>query len=414
MSQDKFLSNKRALLASPGTMYNDLYYSVINASTSLVETTYMNSKNYQSLPSVQFNSSSSINLQNENFIDRVYLHLVLPAVVANQTLCRGWGYHCIREISWLMGSSSSVFTLEGESILNLLLNEADDQDSKNELLRLGGEEHLTTTSGTIEATVMIPLPFSSLCMERLGFPTDLLSSNVQVTIKFKDASSIYGGIGARPTAFNQAILSYREGVLTDKAMSLRYEMMANPQLLYSYPFIFSRQLSKRFTGSTTTDVQIQLDGFLNSDLLGIIFYCVKESDISPQSSLHPNPLNTDDIRDVSLLYNGNFLYRSFGSSWKLQNMLQLPGYVQNSINTSPNNTGPFTSEPKNSYICNIDFTRLKAVCQPKHMFNTFRVANQVLNLRFKTTTTDTYTIYATYLYNGIIQVQAGVSEVYFD
>ncbi len=414
MQTEKFLSNKRAILASPGTMYNDLYYSVLNSTTSMVECTYMSSKNFQSLPSLQFNSSSTINVQNENFVGDVYLHLELPQVVENQTICRGWGYSCISEISYLMGASSSVFTIGGEAMLALLLSQCN-LEKKNELFRLGGEEHLTTSSGPIYADVFLPLPWSSLCCDRIPFPSDMLSSNIQITIKFKSPASIYGGIGLRPTQFNQAILSYREGVLSDKGMSLKYELMANPSIHYSYPFVYVRQFSRRFTGSTN-GTSVQLDGFLNADLLGICFYCVKEDDVNPISSLHPKPLNTDNLKDIELLYNGNYLYRSFNESWKLDNLATSgsPNYFQNSIVTSPNNTAPFNSVPVDSYVCNINFSKIQGACTPSHLNNTFRVANQVLDLKFKTSTNNTYILYACYMYNGIIQVQAGVSEVFMD
>ena len=415
MEIEKYLTNKRAQLDGPGVLHNDLYYSVMNSTTSLIETTYMSSKNFQSLPSLQFNSSSTINIQNENFIGDVYVHLELPAIVADQTLCRGWGYSCIQEITYLMGASSSTFTIGGQALLAMLVSQANEQVAKNELIRLGGEEHLVPTSGPVTADVFLPLPWSSFCCDRLPFPSDLLSSNIQVTVKFKSSASIYGGIGARPTAFNQAILSYREGVLSDKGLSLRYDLMANPELHYSYPFVYARQFERRFNGNVN-GTSIQLDGFLNGDLLGIAFYVVKESDVNPSASLHPKPLNADPITDVELLYNGNYMYRSFGQSWKLENMSpgKCPNYFHNSIVTSGSNTGPFNSVPVDTYINNIDFTRTRAACQPSNMFNSLRVANQVLDLRFRTSSDEQYILYAVYMYNGIIQCQAGVSEVFMD
>ena len=90
MEQEQFyLTNKHALLSGGGSMLQDNYYTVLNSTSSLVETTY-NNENLIALPSVQLGSSTSVSIQNFNFLGRIMLHLSLDPLVANQTLGRGW------------------------------------------------------------------------------------------------------------------------------------------------------------------------------------------------------------------------------------------------------------------------------------------------------------------------------------
>lgn len=423
--QSKFLSNKKALLSSPGTVYNDLYYSITNSTTSLVETTYETCVNVRSLTSTQFGSSSSVNLQNENFVNEVYLFAELPNLVANQTLSRGWLYSAIREVEYVIGASSSSFTIQGESLFALAMGQCHTEEERSELIQLAGHEYLapvTAPAGKdaprITGQILIPLPWSSHCYDRLGLPSDLLSSNIVITIRFNDSSAIFGGTGARPDSFTKLELQTREGVLTDKSKSLKYQMLKDPSLIYNYPFIHCRQFSQVFTGyreSENVKSQVNLQGFIQSDLLGIIVQVIKNSDLSSTSSNAPNALNLDDITNVELTYNGIPIYRANYDAWKLYNMHGIhgsSGYGYSVI--APGTTAPFNSSPTSCHLLFIDFSRIRSACLPDRMFNTFRVANQTLNLTFNTSQSDSYTCFCTYLYNGIISLQSGVSQVYFD
>jgi hypothetical protein len=424
-----YLSNKHVILSSGGTKYNDLYYHHMNSTAALVECTYSMGKYSQSLSSLGFGSTSNVTIPNQSFLGETYLQLVLPNTTANQTICRGWGYACIQEIQYIIGSSNtSTITLSGESVFSTVLAQCTSEEKRSELFRLAGQEilvpQIAPANGDvpqIRADVLLPYPWSTMC-DKLDLDTSLLSNNIVITIKFKPSNSIYGGSDAEPQSFLSALVTFRQGDLSNTNLSLRHTMMANPELIYSYPLShFQNFQSPPFPGATLSQglaaCQVNLQGFINSDLTGIYFYVVKQLDVFPSGSNSPSPFHMDPITNVRLYYNGIPLYLTNGELYKLINMVghQDASFFENSV-IRPGAVAPFNSDPVDSYLIFIDFARLRTACYPNHFANTFRISNQTLQLQFNTSLNNTinYICYATYVYNGICEFKNGQSFIYFD
>lgn len=304
-----------------------------------------------------------------------------------------------------------------------------DEEKRSELFRLAGQEQLGPAIAVVGADVpkiraYVPLIFPwSLVCDKLPLDSSLLTNNIVITIKFKPSSSIYGGSDARPTAFTSAKITFRQGDLSNTNLSLRNTMMANPDLIYSYPFTHYQNFqSPPFAGARESDglaaCQVNLQGFINSDLVGIMFYVVRQSDVNPTTSGNsPSPFNTDPITNVRLFYNGIPLYMSDGELYKLVNTIghQSASYWQNSV-IRAGSVAPFNSDPVDSYLVFIDFSRLRAACFASHFPNCMRVSNQTLQLNFNTQfgPTVNYLCYATYMYNAIAEMRNGQSFIYFD
>lgn len=91
-----FVSEKRVLLSNPGTKRNDVYYTQLNTTVEQAEVTYNIGRFKQALNSTNFGGQALIVVPNSSLVSDMYLHLELPALVADQSLCRGWGYGMIR------------------------------------------------------------------------------------------------------------------------------------------------------------------------------------------------------------------------------------------------------------------------------------------------------------------------------
>lgn len=435
MDVDTYLSNKHVILSSGGTKLNDLYYHGLNSSASLVECTYSMGKYSTTLSSDGFGSTSNVQIPNQSFLGECYLELVIEDLKADVCLSRGWGYAIIQEISYLIGSSNtSTITLPGESCFTAVMAQCSDAEKRSEVFNLAGQAQLgpiplVTNGPTLgnvfnKAYVLLPLPWSVMC-DKIDFDTSLLSNNIIITIKFKQGSSIFGGSGVRPLKFQSApTITFRQGDLSNTNLSLKHTMMQNPDLIYSYPMIHysnGNSPSPSFTGrlpqSGLAACQMNIQGFLNSDLVGLYFYVVNEDYVSPTDSRPAQPFVTDQISNVRLYFNGIPLYLTDGELYKLVNMVghQSASYYQNVVITGTSDL-TFATFPGNSYICYIDFARVRAACYQNHFNNTFRISNQTLQLYFNTSLNQnvTYRCYYTMVYNGICELRNGQSFVYFD
>lgn len=427
MADQILLSNKRSLLSSLGKKYNGLYYSEENSTVELCETTFC-WQNILSLPSVNFGSSSTISIPIDQFIQECVLHLRLPALQANESVCRGWGYASLASISYLIGASNSTqVVIQEDSIWQTVAAQCTTDEKRSELFRLGGDEHLgleVVPAGEapeyVDAFIVIPLPFSTAC-DKLPMDSTLLSQNISVTFNFKNTSAIYGGSAVHPTSFVVAEVMLRQGKLSNQAASIRQEMIAHPELCYSYPFVLtSRFLSAPFQGSRYTDsrqgCKIQLNSFNNADLLGIAFYVVRDDYKSPAANSTPNPFVLDELTDILVSFNGSTLFNLPGKSYKTTNCLigeQQASYYQNSL-VLPGAAPPFTSVPKDCYPVFLDFARVRSACLGQEMQNTWRIGNQTILLEFSTQfgSNVSYKLYATYFYNAICEFQSGTSALY--
>ena len=416
----EFLSEKRVLLSNPGRQLNNVYYTQLNSSVEQVEVTFNNGKYRQSLNSLVFGGQALITIPNSSLVSDFYLHLELPATVANQTLQRGWGYGSIRSINYLWGSSNvSQVQMSGQSVFQTVMQQCENAEKRSELLRLAGD--VVLTAGVVpKADLLIPLPWSTACslMDKKPFDTNILNDPITIQIQFNDARKIYGGDGVPPTAFSIAEAILKQGEFTNKALSLRNSLMANPSLMSAYPFIHHQSFSPgKFTVvDPANTVNIVLQSFINADLLAITIGVINDLSQNPSGNNSPSQFNYVDLQDVRLLFNGIVMCDAPGNLLKLINCKAGPcggNYVHNDV-IQPGTVAPFTSDPVDTYIYEFDFAKMRSLCFEGQYENVQRFGNQVLTLEFKVPAAGTYQTYATYHYNGICEINRGQSNIYFN
>lgn len=421
MSDLTYLSEKRTALSNPGTKLDDIYYSQLNSLVELSEVTYNFGRYFANLNSLQFGGQSQVNIPNSELLEGVYLYIEAPPLVANQTLPLGWGFAMLSSISYLFGSSNvSQLDIRKHSIFQTIMYECETQEKRDAIFRLAGEETIGPTDDTVKAYLKLPFPFSSVCgiHSKKPFDTSLLTNPIILQIAFDQSAAVYGGSGVQPTSLVKAGIYIRQGVFKNKDQSLKPAMMANPNLMYTYPFIH-RQLftTGSFTGSRSSSapVTMTLTGLINADLVGLTIGVVKNSQIANDGTKCPCPFVYDEIQNVLLQFNGLQMFNSPGKFYKFLNMIGTAGSgaVQTSL-IANSATAPFSSSPQMTYPIYIDFGRIRSACFDGHYSNTWRIGNNTLTLSFNTSTTETYTMYVTYHYNGVCEVQSGQARIYFD
>jgi hypothetical protein len=420
----EYLSTKRVELSSPGIKLQDQYYSVLNSQVELAECTYNLGRYTVSLSQLNMGSSSQILIPNSSLLGKVFLHLELPPLVFNQTLTSNFGYKVVESISYIWGSSNvSQIIYSGATMWSSIAAQADTSEKLSELAKLAGTAQFSVTGEIPTADILLELPCSNACglSQKKPYDTSMINSPIVLTITFKQSNTIYGGTAVPPAAFTRATIVARQGDFTNKDQSLSMVLRKDPSLMYTYPFIHHQTFTPgNFTGSisSASPVTINLTGIINADLVSLSFYCVQTSNLISSAGSSPNPFLTDSITNPVLSFNGLVMYSSPGSLWKLVNMDSSPGasYWNDSIITSIPGGGlaPYQATPVNSYILFIDFSRIRAQCFTDKMANVWRLGNNTLSLSFNTTTTNQYSAFLTYNYNGIIETSQSQTKIYFD
>jgi hypothetical protein len=408
------LSDKPSNLNAPGTKMSNLYYSDMNSMVESVESRFMWRYN-QSLSTTLFGGTAQVSIENGSFLSTTALYLDLQNIPANVYASRGWGYSSIRQILFNFGSSNiSSISYSGDSLWQILSSQCHTAEKRNELLRLGGDTILGATARST-AVVLLPLPWSAASGNKIPFDTNLLNQPINIQVQFKDSYSIFGGIGTYPTSFSSAKIIARQGDLSDKSVSVKLKLINQPGTFIGYPYTYPQtQTSTRFAGlGPAQDTSVQIQSFINSDLLAINFYIVKKRyvDVSPNKDT-PNPLVCDEISDLVVELNGQQLYRLDGFMHKLMDMDQLDGagyYSQVVIGAG--NAGVVPISSKDCYVVTLDWSRVKAYVFHENYQNVPRIPQQPIVLRFKTEAIEDYYLYATYFYNALNSVSAGTSNI---
>ncbi|WP_395065082.1 hypothetical protein [Flavobacterium sp.] len=452
----KYLSNKRTLLSVPGTLKTDAYFTEQDSTVHLTELTSNLGRYVSSLTSSQFGATSQVIVPNNDILGETYLHLTLPTnpgvgttTAANYLAPLGWGWSAIKSISYLWGASNvAQISISGKSLWAVALAQCDTSEKRSQLCYLGGAalpsrktddaENLDVEGIGSDAYIPLALPWSVLSNNgKIGFDTSLLNSPITIQIQFAPASEFLqwsstaaGTVLANiPSSFDNAEIVVRQHMFSDRSQSLKFEMQNNPTNIYHYPFKHFQSFQKDFSATTGVDSQVQLTNFINADLIGMVIYVVETAKLKGGSTVAPtegdrfklNPLDISLPYDVKLLFNGQVLYNSPGKLYLLQNCAGLNGsgsYYSSKLSKQPDvgNDGvlsTFSRLPIIRDMIFIDFSRKHSLSFDNEFANTFRIAQQTLDLTMKLPKGE-YTLFATYVYNGVNAVQQGSSNLYFD
>lgn len=427
----KYLSTKRVLLSNPGTKLDSVYYTAANTTVELAETTYVSGRYNANLSSLDFGSGSQIVIPNQSLMSSVWLHLELPPIPANTCLPRGWGYAALQSISYLFGSSNiAQLSITGPSIFHVIFGQCETSEKMQEFLRVAGDEVSgpSDPNKNLVADVLLPFPWSTACggdSTKLPFDTSILANPITLNIQFGPAQALYGGTANTNNRFATASVYLRQGDFSNQSQSLRSVMASVPSLQYGYPLIHSQSYSVGFTGIlepaspytsiSNAAVNINLLGFLNSDLVGVTISIIQQSYLT-NGAAPPRPFNYELPKNVQIALNGINVYVSPKQMQKSYNMYSQIGSsaIPNSKYRDAQTVSPFLSDPVNTYVTYVDFSRLRAYSFDKEYPNVRRIGNNTLTMTFNTETTNQYIAFATYHYTAVAEAQAGQTRIYMD
>jgi len=218
----------------------------------------------------------------------VAVTMTLPAVGsgagANLAIARGWGYSLIKQISYRVGGSTQFF-VTGAQMLQHALKRMTNQQSKDDLLVLGGS-YITGSgfeSASNRAYVFIDLPWCKATSEGMPvpLPSDILGSQVQITVELLPLSSLIavnstGAIGVL-TALSSAQFQVQQLLMASRDDSLATrENMATHQYVMPVEFVQQEQV---VPCANTAEIQtIVATGFRAGSVKSIEAWISKDSD----------------------------------------------------------------------------------------------------------------------------------------
>ncbi len=395
----------------------------------------------------------------------------------------GWGASGIQSITYYLGSSSvSNVDVSIESNIAMALAQCETQEKKSQMIRGMGEAMCAFmyTSGAgvigpnnsvsnqplcrardssilfarergarIESAsniganlydptllqVVIPvaaLPFVSMaCLDaRLHFDTRLLTQNINTRLNLKGVNYRVSGPSAFKLSIAEAFKTFSElniqssqFELSNKALSIREELLAAPDFSTGLPFQYPQSMnfatvvdqSKSNYSSGDIAFNCNVTSMMNADLT-TIFISVRDQlddftglpsamSVSAASrydstqayagaASRQNPLHFLELTNLQLSLNGQILFRFDQDDYKKVTLQQYLG-GQNAVckeafgssNLSIGGTTSVAITPENMVvpyeinIYEINLSRLRAIVHESHMQNTPRFTNQTMNIQ---------------------------------
>jgi hypothetical protein len=339
-------------------------------------------------------------------------------------MAKGWLYEAIDYVQFRYGSSS-LFQKTGQQLLIEAMMTASNPTEAQAIVNLAGNE-LKAPSDSLApindffgdklfAYGVIPLPHASAqsgTEAPNGFPTELLSAPIVITIALKAPSEILKvGTGATDTAgahpsWNDAYLQVRQFAPIDRG-----QLMKMGDGAYIYPTVFFQQANSVALANTSASQEVVLTGFRSGSCKGLFIYMVDTSDTD-------NPNNWILPRDVVLSYAGNVIHNYRGvSSQALQIYYDdIPSVLSNSILTPA--VAPaigFTSAAKTNSWVHLPFSqRFEQLSAEYTSVAGLSIANGVMNLSLRTPiAASTYRLYYVPYYECAMVLDGGNCEYMF-
>lgn len=438
MSNSDYVTTTAVDLSSLGRVKDHIYYREDEAQLTEIETQSNMGRYRKALTSRNFGSTGECLLPNLDGVEHTYLFLELQNLEATTLLCDSWTSHCIAGINIQLGSSNlSLQEKRGHTNFEEMWWSVETREKRDSVIKLGGEPKKSgVVAGTHKGVILLNLPFSSLKynMKKRSFDASLLSSPILIQVTFKPITSIIGVVkdtvamggtaySGLPTGFVTADIIVRQDVLTDKTQSLKDTLMRSDVFaVYPYVHVLSGTSRTQILANVGGVAPMQLDmtGFLNSDLLGIGFSVINASDLnsvidsgSPDKNLMCNPCRTVRCRNIRLFYNGSTLFDIPHHLADLHAMANSKGDVTANVSTLTE-TGDLTSDTiAHQYY--ISFSAKMRNQFLGRLANVPRYSQQPIEIRFDVETTNNtpHTFRSSYYYNSVAMMSKGNSNIFF-
>lgn len=425
-----YLTAVNPSLSAIGVNKDTLYYDEEDIKVESVEFCNRVGRYQRSLTTLQFGGSSDISIPNYNFIGSTYLQVEMPVLDNAVSLADNWLINAVESVNYSWGSSNiSLVTINSIDMLHHNYIACCSREKREKMILLGGGiKPKDKTQDTRTATICLKFPWSTISAseQKRLFDLKLLDTNMLIQIKWATKDKFMGwltaDVGLVPDSFTSAKIILKQNELTNHNDSLATRMKIESKLNYNYPFVhLSTGTSHRFiTVEGENQVRFELNSFLNSDLLGILFSVIDLKDLSRSSDVahsFPNPFNLQKVKDIKIEFNGQILMDYPDDLNELANLNISKGdttCMQHKLITS---TGETDSANKDlSYVWYVPFTQYKELTFEEAYSNVMGFKSQPVDLSFTFTapaTTPTMICRTTYLYNAYTSTNDFTSTMYF-
>jgi hypothetical protein len=430
-------------LVSSSKIYDNIYASE-DTTRSAGISVYSNGLVFeQSGTTTSMGSVVTLTIPNVALLNTVYLNLRLDIPNTNGVnLKRGWGFQAIDRISWRIGSSSS-YEFDGMTNFLAAMTQCETREKAEAILDAGGNPRFLVSAGVYSWTnnvAVVPLcvvPFSTTANDVLPFDSSLLNSPIQITVTLKSAGAFEllnivnahannapATAGAALPVGSALVNSYQDVYFTNeqnlfensKADSLRMDMMANPVLINSYPYLFYQTATPiDYTASNTDFVNINLLSFRRANLVGIVLMPVFNS-----GYLQYNQNRQNDFTELQLSLNGQYTakFRSFSGmqTYLARKQNKNPSYNIGKLEqgTAPLDVGNVeVIGGEQNLLVYIPMAQDITTAIHHEYHNGVKIQNQVLQLQVKNESATATRLHVVYVYNSAIFSQNSNADIVF-
>lgn len=416
-------------LVRPGECV-DLYYYDAETSKKQCFPTTINTKYVQQF-SNQGGGSSVFTIPPQNGIQDVVCQFVMPALTGSPTaaglaLPRGWGYALIKQVSFRYGGSSQYF-LTGAQILQNALRRQPSRQTANDVLTLGGNVAIGSTSWTTAQTANVVLTLPHNVPSAFGkahpLPTDLLTQQCQITVELFPISQVVSvGSGSSaadvlPTALTSAQFVVQQVMLNNQgdALARRVDMATNA---YAFPCEFVQQAQQIPLAAGTALQSVVLTGFRSGEVKSLQCWLSRTSD-SPTSAQTQatgqinNPFNWQLPLQVIMTYAGDQYARFENACSPLMNLINdtKAPVVDNAVLSSAN----VASTSAVSYWVELPFAQTDKDEDSHHtLVHGKPITNGIINLQIQPPSSQTdWVLNVSYVYNATLLFSQGTADYVF-
>jgi hypothetical protein len=390
----------------------DIYYANPESTKKECIRTKTTTKYVQSL--TQLSGGTSVFLVPPQFgLQDVVLTLQRPAAAtgaaAGLAIPRGWGYALIKNISYRVGGSTQFF-VTGQQLLQHALKRCANGSQRDDLFALGGAQAIGAEMEAANAAynpyayVWLDVPWTRPTSEGkpVPLPSDILSSQVQITVELNPLSSIISNNGGTIPANFIAGLASGQFQIQQVLMESRDDSLASRSDMathqYTMPVEFVQQEQVVSCANTAAVQTIVATGFRSGSLKSIEMWLTKDSN---EVVTAENPLKWIAPSNVQVTYAGD-VYARFdaGSSqlWDLVNSKMSPKVAGLTLSYTG---GAYVSTPENYGWVTAPFAQTYDAADTGSYMLTegISVTNGVINISFSTPTAAAdYKLHLSYIY----------------
>jgi len=353
----------------------------------------------------------------------------ITSQIGDKALERGWGYNAIRQISFRIGGSTQYF-LSGSQLLQRNLRLVRTGSQRDALLSLGGQECKVAADFDVTQYAYIPLSiWAAPGEDELGvpLPTDLLSSQVQITCELNPTSAFwntiagYTGAGtpaAPPTSFDTAYFQIEQHVMRDRGMGLANRVDLNTHM-YTMPLptFDQQQVSLQLVGDVSYTVQQPvLTGFRAGEVKKINLWLTRNA-VPGELVLGANAQLWYAPASVKMLYAGQVYSQFETGSSQMWNLLDGTAPAQVNQSALSATVAGWTSAPALSQWVELPFAAPSGSdYQSDILVHGKEILNGICNLEVvvpQISATAGWTLNIVYTYNAVAAFSRGSCEILF-